>query len=175
MCATSSIYNPPTPKFLPPCKPPSLPPGHVRHQKPHSQRKTFRAFRIFPYCRRLPSKNADCARFRRARKVGSQSVVTPTPIALAARFTAIKDIITAAKTVHHAQADELHSRLGALIDEVEAVRPVLVTNSSYLPSTFRVPTFAPHSLAPDKSYTEFPVVSKILSFFSLWHSGLGYS
>ena len=91
------------------------------------------------------------------------------------RVIAIKDIITAAKTVHHTQMDELHSLLGALIDEVEAVCPVLVTNSSYLPSTFRVPTFVPHSLAPDKSYPEFPIVSKIISFFSLWHSGLGYS
>jgi hypothetical protein len=156
MCATSSnIYNPPTPKSLPPYKPPSLPPGPIRYQKPHSQRKSLRAFRIFPYCRRLPSQRADCARFRRARKLGSRlDTVTPTPIALAARFIAVKDIITAAKSVHwhSAQLVKLRSRLGALIDGVEAVRPVLVTNPLHLPSTFRVPPFTPHSLAPDKSY-----------------------
>jgi len=151
---TSTIYNPPIPKSLPPYKSPSLPPGHVRHQKPHSQRKTLRAFRIFPYCRRLPSKNTACARFRRARKAGSQHIVTPIPIALAAQFIAIKDIIAAAKTVHVTQMGKLQSRIRAIIDGVEAVRPVLLTNrdSFYLPSTFRVPTFVPHSLAPDKSY-----------------------
>ena len=148
------IYNPPTPKFLPPYKPPSLPPGYVRHQKPHSQRKTFRAFKIFPYCRRLPIENAACARFRRARKARSQlDLVTPTPVALAAQIIAIKDIFTAAKTVHVASMDKLQSRLGALIDRVEAVRPVLVTDSFSLPSTFRVHRFMPQSLAPDKSYS----------------------
>jgi hypothetical protein len=156
MHATSSIiYNPPTPKSLPPYKSPSLVPGHIRHQKPHSRQKTFRAFRIFPYCQWLPSKNVDCAHFRRAWKLGSRlDAVTPTPIALTARFIAIKDIITAAKTVHRAQMDKLQSKLGALTDGVEAVCPVLVTNSFSLPSTFRVPTFMPHSLAPDKSYPD---------------------
>ena len=177
MRATSStiFYNPPTPKSLPPYKPPSLPPGRIRHQKPHSQRKSLRAFRIFPYCRRLPCKNAACARFRRARKARSH-VATPTPIALAAQFIAIKDIITAAKTVHlnHAQLGILHSRLGALIGRVEAVRPVLVTKPFHLPSTFRVHTFIPHSLAPDKSYLDNSSLSSwsFLSSYLFFYFGI---
>ena len=154
MHATSSIiYNPPTPKYLPPYKSPSLPPSHIRHQKLHSQRKSLRMFKIFPYCRRLPSTNVACARFRRARKVGSQlNMVAPTPIALAAQLVALKDLLTAARTVQLAQMDLVQSRLRALVKSLEAVQPVLVTNPLHLlPSTFRVSTPIPHSLAPDKS------------------------
>jgi hypothetical protein len=126
-------------------KPPSLPPGHPRRQKPHSQQKSLRAFRIFPYCRRLPSKNVACTRFRWAQKAGSRlDTVIPT------------SIITAAKTVRHdlPHMGRLHSRLGALIGGLEAVRPVLVTDPFHLPSTFRVHTFTPYSLAPDKLYPD---------------------
>jgi hypothetical protein len=80
------------------------------------------------------------------------NAVTPTPIALAAQIMAIKDIITAAKTMHLAQMDKLRTRLGVLVAGVGAIRPVLVTNPFYLPSTFHVPTFISHSLAPDKSF-----------------------
>ena len=117
-------------------------------------KKSPRAFRKFPYCRRLPYYSAACARFRRARIVKSQlDTVTPTPIALAAQLIAVQDIITAAKTVRLARSEVvmLRSRLKALVDRVDAVRPVLVTDPFYLPSTFHVPTFLPQSLAPDKS------------------------
>jgi hypothetical protein len=83
-------------------------------------------------------------------------ITIPTPVALAARFIAAKDIIAAAKTVHLAQMDNLHSRLGALTDRLEAIRPVLMTSPFHLPSTLRVHTpFILHSLAPDKSYLKF--------------------
>jgi hypothetical protein len=79
----------------------------------------------------------------------------PNPIALAAQLIATKDLLTAAKTVRLAQTDVRHSRLEALIDKAEAIRPVLVTYPLHLlPSTFRVPMFIPHSLPPDKSYPD---------------------
>ena len=72
-----------------------------------------------------------------------------------ARFTAIKDVITVAKTMHRV----LHSRLGALIGGLEAVRPVLLSNPFHLPSTFRVHTFSLYSLAPDKLYPDIRTLS----------------
>ena len=56
---------------------------------------------------------------------------------------AIKDIITAAKTVHLAQTDELHSRFGALFDSL---------NPGHYISCLRRYMFQFSYLAPDKSY-----------------------
>jgi hypothetical protein len=146
----SITYNPLPPKSLPPYRGPSLPPSLIHHRKPHSQRKSSRRFQIFPYCRRFPTTNAACARFRRARKVGSRKDLV-TPIALACQLTAVEDMLTAAKTACSSRIASIHTRLRALIDEVEAVRPIFVTN----PSHFSFPNlydsvFIPHSLSPDK-------------------------
>jgi hypothetical protein len=69
---------------------------------------------------RIPTTNAACARFRRARKVGTRMGLV-NPIMLACQLTAIEDMLTAAKTVHSARMASIHTRIRAFIDEVEAV------------------------------------------------------
>jgi hypothetical protein len=60
-------------------------------------------------------------------------------------------MLTAAKTVHFAQIATTRARLRALVDEIVAIRPILVprgprfTSSNLLDSMFMH-----HSLAPDK-------------------------
>ena len=143
-------YNPPTITSLPPYKPPSLPPSIIQHRRPHSQRKSIRGFRIFPYHQRLPTTNAACARFRRSQKIVCR-LGPATPIVLAARLTAFKDMLAAVKIVHSTQMATVHDRLHASIDRFDTVRPILVTNPSlFSSSSLYDSVFIPHSLAPDK-------------------------
>jgi uncharacterized coiled-coil protein SlyX len=74
-----------------------------------------------------------------------------TPIALACQLTAIEDMLTAAKTVRSARMASIHATLRALVDKVEAVRPISVTNPSYFSfPNLNDSVFLPHSLSPDK-------------------------
>ena len=143
-------YNPLPLKSLPPYRGPSLSPSLIHLRKPHSQQKSMRRFQIFPYCWRFPTTDAACARFHSARKIGSRMDLV-TPIALTCQLTAIEDMLTAAKTVHSPRMALIHTRRRALVDQVEAVCPISVTN----PSHFSFPNlydtvFTPHLLSPDK-------------------------
>ena len=143
-------YNPPTITSLPPYTPPSVPPSVIRHRRPHSQRKSLHKFRIFPYCRRFPTTDAACARFRRSRKIGCR-LGPVTPIVFTARLTAFKDMLTAAKTLHSTRTATILAKFGTLVDGIDAVRPVLVTDPVHFTSSSLFGSmFVHHSLAPDK-------------------------
>jgi len=143
-------YNPPTMTSLPPYTPPSLPPGVIRHRRPHSHRKSIRIFQVFPYCRRFPKTNAACALFRRSRKIGRR-LGPVTPIVFAARLAALKDMLTAARTVHFTQIATTQAKLRTLVDGIDAIRPVLVTDPlRFSSSNLLDSVFMHHSLAPDK-------------------------
>jgi hypothetical protein len=143
-------YNPPTITSLPPYTPPSVPPSVIRHQRPHSQRKSLRKFRIFPYCRRFPTTDAACAHFRCSRKIGFR-LGPVTPIVFTARLVAFKDMLTAAKTLHSSRTATILAKFRTLVDGIHAVRPVLVTDPLHFPSSNLFgSTFMRHSLAPDK-------------------------
>lgn len=141
-------YNPPRITSLPPYTPPLVPPSIIQYRRPHSQRKSIRRFRIFPYCRRFPTTNAACAYFRRSRKIGYRLGPVDSTVS-AARLTAFKDILAAAKTVHFSQIATIRAKLRTLVDEMVAIRPIsnpLLCSSSNLPDS----VFMHHSLAPDK-------------------------
>ena len=145
-------YNPPTITSLPPYTPPSLPPSVIPYQRPHSRRKSIRKFQVFPYFRRFPTTNAACARFRRSRKIGLR-LGPVTPIVSTARLSALKDMLTAAKTVyssHSRQVAIIRARIRALIDGIDAVRPILLTSPYFSSSSLLDSVFMHHSLAPDK-------------------------
>jgi len=142
--------NPPTITTLPPYTPPSLPPSIIQYRRPHSLRKSLRKFQVFPYCRRFPTTNAACACFRRSRKIGRR-LGPVTPIVSAARLAALKDMLTAAKTVHFAQIATTRAKLRTLVDGIDAIRPILVTNPLHFSSSNLLDSvFMHHSLAPDK-------------------------
>jgi hypothetical protein len=169
-------YNPPTIMSLPPYKPPSVPPSVIRHRRPHSQRKSLRKFRIFPYCRRFPTTDAACARFRRSRKIGSR-LGPITPIVFTARLAAFKDMLTAAKILHSTRTATILAKFRTLVDGIDAVRPVLVTDplpilqsfwfhirASFIGSRQRIVGFF------------FIILSLFLIFFIFWNFGrLGFS
>jgi len=143
-------YNPPTITSLPPYAPPSVPPSVIRHQRPHSLRKSLRKFRIFPYCRRFPTTDAACARFRCSRKIGCR-LGPVTPIVFTARLAAFNDMLAAAKTLRSTQTATILAKFRTLVDGIDAVRPVLVTNPLHFPpSDLFGSMFMRHSLAPDK-------------------------
>jgi hypothetical protein len=138
---------------LPPYTPPSVPPSVIRHRQPHSERKSLRKFRIFPYYRRfprIPTTDAACARFRRSRKIGCH-LGPVTPIVFTARLAAFKDMLNAAKALHSTRTATILAKFRTLVDGIDAVRPVLVTDPLHFPSSNLFGSmFMRHSLAPDK-------------------------
>ena len=68
-----------------------------------------------------------------------------------ARLTALKDMLTAAKTVRSTQIATIRAKLRILVDGIDAVRPVLVTNPLHFSSSSILDLmFMRHPLAPDK-------------------------
>lgn len=68
-----------------------------------------------------------------------------------ARLTALKDMLTAAKTIRSAQIATIRAKLRTLVDGIDAIRPILVTNPRHFSSTSILDSmFMRHPLAPDK-------------------------